>query len=355
MSGVAYAGCYTPNGGGIRIFRVDPATGALTPEALVDDIRDPSRLLIDQQRRTLYAVSEVTPAGTVAAYRIGADGGLAPLGRVSSEGGKPVHLSLHPAGRHLFVANYDGGSIAVLPVAGDGSLGPATDVQAPMGPIGPTRPTDAPPGSFAESGHDGPHAHFVESDPTGRFVLHTDLGQDRIHVWRFDAAAGRLAPAAASFVETAPGSGPRHLSWRADGHRFHALTEESSTLTAYGFEDGIVTRRETVSTLPPGFAGTSYASDLVASRDGRFLYAANRLHDSIACFAVDGLRLVGHWPTEGSYPRTLAIDPAGRFLYAMNQRSDAITVFALEPATGRLHFTGRYVPTGSPAHLVFPG
>ena len=215
-------------------------------------------------------------------------------------GGKPVHLSLHPAGRYLFVANYDGGTIAVLPIGADGSLEPASDIKTDRGCVGPAKPTNAPPGSFADSGHDGPHAHYVESDPSGRFVLHTDLGQDRIYVWRFEA--------------------------------------------------GTLTPIETVSTLPAGFAGTSYGSDLKLSADGRFAYAANRLHDSIATFAIeDGLRLVDHTPTWGSYPRTLVIQ-AG-FLYAMNQRSDAITVFRLQD--GIPHFTGRYIPTGSPAHLAF--
>ena len=350
----AYGGCYAPNGGGIQSFDVDP-DGGLTPRALVADIADPSWLTIDPSGRTLYAVSEMTPAGTVSAYRIDpASGDLTRLSRVGAGGGKPVHLSLHPAGRHLFVANYDGGSIAVLPVDAEGRLGPALDVKTDRGAVGPARPADAPPGSFAASGHDRPHAHYVESDPGGRFVLHTDLGQDRIYVWRFDAATGRLSPAETPFVATAPGGGPRHLAWHPRGHRLYALTEESSTVSAYGFDAGALTALQTVSALPPGFAGTSYGSDLTLSRDGRFLYAANRLHDSIAAFAVaaDGtLRLIGHTPSEGSYPRTLVIH--GTLLYAMNQRSDAITIFRLED--GRPRFTGRWIPTGSPAHLAFAG
>ena len=345
----AYAGCYTPNGGGIQAFTVDRATGDLTPGALTGGIADPSWLLIHGD--VLYATSELTPAGTVSAYRIDpADGTLTLINRVGAEGGKPVHLSLHPAGRHLFVANYDSGSIAVLPVGAGGRLGPATDVRTDRGPVGPVRPLDAPPGSFADSGHDGPHAHYIESDPTGRFVLHTDLGQDRIYVWRFDA--GRLVPAATQFIVATPGSGPRHLAWHPDGRRVYALAEESSTLSAYGFEEGELTPLQTVSALPPGFAGTSYGSDLKLSADGRFAYAANRLHDSIATFAIEpDLRLIGHCATEGSYPRTLVLH--GDFLYAMNQRSDAITVFRL--TGGMPHFTGRYVPTGSPAHLAFFG
>jgi len=343
----AYAGCYTPNGGGIQCFAVDRQTGALTSRALTTGIADPTWLLIAGDM--LYAASEVTPAGTVSAYRIDqTTGSLRLINRVDAAGGKPVHLSLHPAGRHLFVANYDGGTIAVLPIGADGSLEPASDIKTDRGCVGPAKPTNAPPGSFADSGHDGPHAHYVESDPSGRFVLHTDLGQDRIYVWQFEA--GALTPAATPFITAVPGSGPRHLVWAPDGRRVYALAEESSTLTAYGFEAGTLTPIETVSTLPAGFAGTSYGSDLKLSADGRFAYAANRLHDSIATFAIeDGLRLVDHTPTWGSYPRTLVIQ-AG-FLYAMNQRSDAITVFRLQD--GIPHFTGRYIPTGSPAHLAF--
>jgi 6-phosphogluconolactonase (cycloisomerase 2 family) len=345
----AYTGCYTPNGGGIQAFAVDRETGGLTPGALTGGIADPTWLLI--RGNILYATSELTPTGAVSAYRIDpADGALTLINRVGAEGGKPVHLSLHPGGRHLFVANYGSGTVAVLPVGEDGSLGRATDVQTDRGPVGPARPADAPPGSFVDSGHDGPHAHYIESDPTGRFVLHTDLGQDRIYVWRFDA--GRLAPSATPFIAATPGSGPRHMAWHPDGRRVYALTEESSTLSAYRFEGGELTPLQTVSALPPGFAGTSYGSDLKLSADGRFAYAANRLHDSIATFAIErDLRLIGHCATEGGYPRTLVI--SGDFLYAMNQRSDAITVFRL--TGGVPHFTGQYVPTGSPAHLAFFG
>jgi 6-phosphogluconolactonase len=345
----AYAGCYTPNGGGIQSFAVDRRTGRLTPGALTTGIANPSWLLI--QGDMLYATSELTPAGTVSAYRIEpATGALTLVNRADAAGGRPAHLSLHPGGRHLFVANYGSGTVAVLPVGSDGGLGAATDIKSDTGSIGPTRPADAPPGSFADSGHDAPHAHYVESDPTGRFVLHIDLGQDRIYVWHFEA--GKLVPAATPFIQTAPGSGPRHLAWAPDGRRVYVLTEESSTLSAYSFEAGTLTRLQTVSALPPGFAGTSYGSDLKLSADGRFAYAANRLHDSIATFAVEEeLRLIGHTPTEGSYPRSLALH--GDFLYAMNQRSDAITVFRLDAGLPR--FTGQYIPTGSPAHLVFFG
>ncbi|MDB5361748.1 MAG: pgl 1 [Rhodospirillales bacterium] len=361
---LAYAGCYTPNGGGIYLFNVNLRTGGLTQLKLFAGIANPSWISFDLSRRYLYAANEIanfngTTSGSVSAFRIDRQNGdLTPLNAVSSQGASPVHLNPHPSGKFLFVANYGGGSIAVLPIRSDGSLGAATDVKLDSGNIGPTTPTGAPPGSFADSGHDAPHAHFIHSDPSGQFVLHVDLGQDRIYSWRFNEAAGTLSPAAVPFTSLPPGAGPRHLAFHPNGRQVYVLTEESSTLSAYGYNGrtGALTPLQTVSALPSGFVGTSYGSEVGLSADGRFLYAANRLHDSIATFAIDaggGLTLVGHTQTEGDYPRSFAIDPTGHFFYATNQRSDAITIFRLDPETGRPVFTGQYVPVGSPARLAF--
>ncbi|HEV2678043.1 MAG TPA: lactonase family protein [Aliidongia sp.] len=361
---LAYAGCYTPNGGGIYQFRINLATGALTQANLFPGVPNPSWITFGLGGTTLYATNEIdnyngTTSGSVSAFRIDrSTGTLTALNVVSSEGGAPVYLNPHPSGKFLFVANYDGGSIAVLPIRSDGSLGAATDVKLDTGNVGPTTPTGAPPGSFANSGHDAPHAHFIHSDPSGRFVLHVDLGQDRIYSWRFNATAGTLSPAAVPFVAVAPGAGPRHLAFHPNGRLVYLLTEESSTLSTYAYNGntGALTLLQTVSALPRGFAGTSYGSEVALSADGRFLYAANRLHDSIATFAIDGaggLTLVGHTPTMGDYPRSFAIDPTGNFFYATNQHSDAITVFKIDRTTGQPAFTGQYVPIGSPARLAF--
>lgn len=361
---LAYAGCYTPNGGGIYLFNVDLQTGALTQANLFAGIVNPSWITFDLTRHYLYATNEIsnfdgTTSGSVSAFRIDrATGNLTPLNVVNSQGATPVYLNPHPSGKFLFVANYGGGSIAVLPIRSDGSLGAATDVKTDTGNVGPTTPTDAPPGSFVDSGHDATHAHFIHSDPSGKFVLHVDMGQDRIYSWRFDAASGTLSPAAVPFVSLAAGSGPRHLAFHPNGRLVYAITEESSTLSAYGYSGntGALTLLQTVSALPPGFVGTSYGSEIELSADGRFLYAANRLHDSIATFAIDGgggLTLIGHTQTEGDYPRSFSIDPTGNFLYSMNQHSDAITIFRIDPESGRPRFTGQYVPVGSPARLAF--
>jgi 6-phosphogluconolactonase (cycloisomerase 2 family) len=255
-------------------------------------------------------------------------------------------------------ANYFGGSVAVLPILEDGRLGPATDVEAPQGQIGPPRATSAPPGSFAWSGHDRTHAHMIQADPTGRFVLHVDLGLDRIYVWRFDAEGGQLEPHDPPFVALPPGDGPRHFHFHPDGKRLYSIQEEGSTVVLFDYdaEQGRLTPRQTLSTLPPGYVGSNFCSEILTSADGRFVYAGNRLHDSVAIFAVGDqgkLRYVGEEWTRGDYPRSFNFDPTGRFFYCCNQRADHVTAFEVDRATGSLRFTGHYAPVGNPSCIVF--
>jgi 6-phosphogluconolactonase (cycloisomerase 2 family) len=199
---------------------------------------------------------------------------------------------------------------------------------------------------------------MIHSDPSGRFVLSTDLALDRIYVWRFDAANGKLSPNDPPWVALPPGDGPRHFAFHPNGRWLYSLQEEASTLVLFDYNaaNGRLTAKQTLSTLPKGFAGTNFTSEVIASVDGRFVYAANRLHDTIAQFAVgDGGRLayVGETWTRGDYPRSFSIDPSGRFLYTCNQRSDAICSFRRNPKTGELSFTGQYTPVGTPAIVVF--
>jgi 6-phosphogluconolactonase len=365
QSQIAYAGTYSSpqgpegspgRGRGIYVFQADPATGGLSQRALIANDSNPSCLALDPSRTHLYSANE-TANGSVSAYSIDrSSGGLTLLDTVSSEGAGPCHLSVHPSGGHVLVANYAGGSVAVLPVRRDGSLGPATDVKRGQGPAGPTRAASAPPGSFAISGHDRPHGHMIQSDPLGRFVLASDLGMDRIFIWRFDGKNGKLNDAAA--VVLPPGDGPRHFAFHPNGRWLYSLQEEGSTLVSFDYDaqSGRLTAKQTVSSLPRGFAGTNFTSEVLVSADGRFVYAANRLHDSIAWFSIDGggkLTWVGEEWTRGDYPRSFTIDPAGRFLYCCNQRSDAIAVFGVNRQTGGLRFTGQYTAVGTPSMLVF--
>jgi 6-phosphogluconolactonase (cycloisomerase 2 family) len=352
------------NGRGIHRFRVDRATGALTPAGVTELGTSPSCLAVNPAGTVLYSANETDRAGpdkegTVSAFAIDrADGTLKPLNTVRSGGAGPTYISLHPSGRHLLVANYFGGSVAVLPVRDDGRLGDATDVKRDEGKVGPTKAKNAPPGSFAVSGHDRTHAHMIQADPAGRFVLHADLGLDRIFVWKFDDKTGTLTANDPPAVSLPPGDGARHFHFHPNGKWLYSVQEEGSTVVAFDYDPaaGRLTSWQTISTLPPGFAGSNFCSELLVSADGRFVYAGNRLHDSIAVFAVgrDGtLTYVGEEWTRGDYPRSFAFDPAGRFLYCGNQRGDNVTVFRVDGKTGGLAFTGHYAPVGNPSHIVF--
>jgi 6-phosphogluconolactonase (cycloisomerase 2 family) len=280
------------------------------------------------------------------------------LNTVSSEGAGPAHLSMHPAGKHALVANYHGGSVAVLPIQPDGRLASASDVKRHQGTAGPTRPSSAPPGSFAISGHDRPHAHMIEADASGRFVLAADLGLDEIRIWRFDDSKGTLTPNDPPSVALPPGDGPRHFAFHPNRRWLYSLQEEASTIVTFEYDasTGRVRAKQTVSTLPSGFAGTNFTSEIALSPDARFVYAGNRLHDSIAWFSIGAegtLTWVGEEWTRGDYPRNFTIDPSGDYLFSCNQRSDAITSFRINRRSGALTFTGHYTPVGSPAQIVF--
>ena len=201
----AYVGSYSspqgPEGSkgygkGIYLFEMNPATGALVQREVFANDANPAWLALNPARTHLYAANETATyrganSGSVSAYSINrSNGHLTLINTVSSEGAGPAHLSIHPAGKHAFVANYAGGTVAVLPLGANGELGPATDVKTGQGAVGPTRAASAPPGSFAISGHERPHAHMIESDPAGRFVLASDLGRDRIFIWKFDVQRG---------------------------------------------------------------------------------------------------------------------------------------------------------------------
>jgi 6-phosphogluconolactonase (cycloisomerase 2 family) len=343
---------------------MDALTGRLDKRELFEDGSNPSWLALDPSRSYLYAANEVSDFdaagdGAVTAYAVERTSGrLKRLNTVSSEGAGPAHLSVHPSGKYVFVANYYGGVFAALPVLSNGRLGAASDVKRDTGAVGPARAANAPPGTFAISGHDRTHAHMIEADPAGKFVLGSDLGMDRIHIWRFNIEAGTLNAAGGSEEGVPAGDGPRHFVFHPNGRWLYSLQEEGSTLIFFDYDAtaGRLTKMQQLSTLPQGFRGTNYTSEVRISRDGKFLYAANRLHDSIAWFSVgrDGtLALMGETWTRGDYPRSFTIDPSGNFLFSCNQRSDSITCFRIDRETGDLRFTGQYTPVGTPSIMVF--
>jgi 6-phosphogluconolactonase len=352
------------NGRGIHIFEVNTATGALNEAGVFELGTSPSCLATNADFTRLYSANETdrvgeAKEGSVSAYTLDpATGQLTLLNTVRSGGAGPTYISVHPSGRFLLVANYFGGSISVLPIQPDGRLGEATDVKEDEGQLGPTRAKNAKPGSFAFSGHDRTHAHMIQADPAGRFVLHVDLGLDRIYVWKFDVQNGTLSPADTPFIALPPGDGPRHFHFHPNGKWFYSIQEEGSTLVLFDYdaENGKLSPRQTISTLPPGYAGSNFCSEILVSADGNFVYAGNRLHDSIGIFSIGPTGELTHvadeW-TRGNYPRSFTFNPTGQFLYCCNQRADHVTVFKVDRASGRLTFTGQFVPVGNPSHVVF--
>ena len=376
---MAYVGTYTSplknmrdtqvdlppgNGRGIHLFQVNRETGAMTAAGVHKMGTSPSALAFNKDKSRLYSANETerigkNEAGSVSAFAVDQNNGkLRLLNSVNSGGKGPAHLSMHPSGRFVLVANYFGGSVAVLPVLANGELGPAADIKQDVDDVGPTKAAHAPPGSFAFSGHDQPHAHMIEATPDGKHVLHVDLGQDRIYVWKFDSESGKLTPNSPPFVSLPPGDGPRHFHFHPNGSWLYSLQEEGSTIVLFDYaaQTGKLTARQTISSLPPSYAGSNFCSGILVSDDGRFVYVGNRLHDAIGIFSVGEsgkLTYVTETWTRGDYPRSFNFDPTHRFLYACNQRADNIAIFRVNKKTGHLDFTGQYTPVGNPSIIVF--
>ncbi|MFE7127023.1 lactonase family protein [Streptomyces sp. NPDC057617] len=328
-NGRAFIGSFTSAGGrGIIHAAVDAGTGALTERGVTDTVADPSFLALAPDGSVLYAVSE-TDEGAAAAFSVpvaGTEGGRPRLigDPVPVCGSSPTHLTLTRG--HLLTANYGSGSVTVLPVGADGGLLAAAGVLQHQG-AGPNPDRQR-----------GPHAHQVVTDPTGRWVLATDLGSDSVRISALDTASGELAPHGETALR--PGSGPRHLAFHPAGGHAYVLNELTPTLTVcrWDAEQGVLEPLGETPVLPDSVDTESYASEVVVSLDGRFVWAANRGHDSIAVLALDETyekpELVTTVPCGGRWPRDLTLDPAGRRLYAANEHSGDVTWFDIDPETG---------------------
>ncbi len=350
---LVYVGTYTGKGSeGIYLYRLDSATGALTYVNKTTGLENPSFLALDPQERYLYAVREFGAApgrrggAVVALSRDRTTGALTILNEQPSEGQGPCHVAVDRTGRFLLAANYNSGSVAVLPIAEDGRLQPASSVMQHEG------------SSVNPSRQKGPHAHCVVLDAANRHVLAADLGIDKVMVYRFDDKAGKLSPNDPPFVQCVPGSGPRHVAFHPNGQHVYVIEEMSSTIEvfAYDAQSAALKPLQRISTLPDDFKGGSTCAEIEVHRGGRFLYGSNRGHDSIACFAIDDktgrLTLVGHESTQGKNPRHFAIDPSGTLLLAANQDSDSIVSFRINPETGVLTPTGQTCRVSTPVCLT---
>lgn len=349
-----YIGAYTQEGiGGINQATLDLNTGELELVGLAGEATNPSFLALPANEKFLYAVSEVSDydeshGGALSAFAVDAESGnLSLLNHQSSGGSGPCFVSLDKDGRHALVANYGGGSVAVLPIDAAGKLQPASSVIQQEG-SGPNAARQT-----------GPHAHSIKLDPANRFALACDLGADKVFVYRFDPANGTLTPNDSPWFETAPGAGPRHLAFHPNGKWVYVVNELDCTLiaAAYDAEQGILKAIQTETTLPAGGVEGNTCAEVVVHPSGKFVYASNRGHDSIAMFAIDAesgkLTPLGQHPAGGKTPRNFNIDPSGKYLLAALQGSNRVVVHAIDQATGKLTQTDYAIDTPMPVCIKF--
>ena len=349
-----FVGTYTkPNGSkGIYRCELDTATGKLSAPQLAAEARNPSFLAIHPNAKFLYAVGEYEDlngqkSGGVSGFTLDvANGALKPINTKPSGGTGPCHLVVDKAGQTVLVANYNSGSAATLAIGTDGSLsGPVSQIQhSGRGKV--------------RGRQDGPHAHSVNLDAANHFAVVADLGLDKLMVYRFNPSAHTIAANDPPAMNLEPGDGPRHFAWHPDGNRAYVINELDSTLTAcdYDANRGVLTARQTVSTLPQDFKGDNSTAEVVVHPFGKFVYGSNRGMDTIAAFAIDPagmLRIDGHTPTGGRTPRNFNIDPTGAYLIAANERSNNLVVFRIDQQSGKLTPTGQKVDVGAPVCVKF--
>ncbi|MFO7695377.1 MAG: lactonase family protein [Vicinamibacterales bacterium] len=347
----AYVGTFNSEkrrarGEGLLAYRIDPASGRWARVQVLGREVNPSYLAIDPKRPVLYAVHSET--NQVSSFSINdMTGELTLLNRQSCGGDNPVHLALDATGGFLVVANYGSGSVVVLPVRPDGSLGGRTDLVSLTGEPGPHRTEQS-----------VPHPHHCPFDPTGRIVVVPDKGLDRLFVFTLDTAKGVLVPATPPSLRVRAGAGPRHLGFNPRMPYAYVINELDSTVATCRFSSsGALEPIQILPSIPATFTGGNTGAAIDVAPSGRFVYVSNRGHDSIGIFRADpstGLLSPVAWePTKGSTPRFIGLDPTGSRLHAANQGGDTIVEFDVDEATGTLSATGRIVVAGTPVCVVW--
>jgi 6-phosphogluconolactonase len=348
-----FIGTYTSGKKSQGIYRVefDSATGKLGTPELAAEVTNPSFLAIHPKRTHLFCVCEAgskgKPGGGVRSYTLNPKTGeLKLINEESSVGGGPCHIVCDKAGKNVLVANYGGGSAAVLPIDKDGKLGEATGFVQHKG------------SSVDKGRQQGPHAHSVNLDAANKFAVVADLGLDKVLVYKFDSETGKITANDPPSVSMAPGSGPRHFAFHPNGKFAYVNNEMLSTLTAmtYDAEKGEFKVLNTLSTLPAEHKGNSTA-ETVVHPNGKFVYTSNRGHNSIAIFEINEktgeIKAAGHQREGIKIPRNFNIDPTGKWMIVANQDGHDIIVFAIDEKTGQLKPTGQRAEVGAPVCVKF--
>lgn len=348
---VLYVGTYTKGmTNGIFVYSFNDQSGRLVDLKRPAISNNPSFLTISPNKKNLYAVSEFEnqdegQSGGISAFRIEPDNKLTLINHILIHGSNPCHVTLSPDGKKLVASNYNGGYLSFFNILADGSVSDMVQriQHEGSGPF---------PGHQTE-----PHAHSARFDTTGKLLFAADLGIDELKIYDIASGEKMASPHAQPFVKLAPGSGPRHFDFSADGRFIYVINELSSTITVLMKYGGEWKQIQTIKTLPKDFKDESWSADIHLSADGRFVYGSNRGHNSIAVFKRDPINgkldMIETVPVEGDWPRNFAIDPSGRFLLVANQKSNDITIFKIDQPTGKLSYTGFKVPNESPVCLQF--
>ncbi len=352
QSMIFYVGTYTSaDSQGIEAYRLQPEAGKLQFVKIFPGIRNASFLRFSANGRFLYAVNELSewhqrPSGAVSAFAVDPQNGdLHLINQVSSQGRAPCYLTVSANGHFVLFNNYLDGTALSYSVRNDGGLGALISLMRFHG------------SGIVKGRQDAPHVHSINLNPQNTFALVADLGTDHLTVLAFNDRSGELSKVRT--VQTAPGSGPRHTVFSADGTYLYVANELSNSVDVYSFvpSSGLMSHLQTVSTLPANVSAINYPADIHLSPDGRFLYVSNRGHESIARFSVQSskgtLSFFGTDSVYGSWPRNFGLTPDGAFLIVANQKSHNLVLFRRNAQTGRLQKVDEIATVAAPACIAF--
>jgi len=327
-----YVGTYTKKEGhvdgkaqGIYLLNQDPNTGNLNFVCTAAQMTNPSFVKVGKMGKYLYAVSELGPndaeTGFIHSFEILEDGSLKNIGKLSTGGLAPCHISIDRSGKYAFVSNYMGGIVMVYKIKSDGSLEKSQELKL----------EDA----------DSAHAHSVKISGDNRYAYIADLGNDKIWIYHFDVMEGKLKTHDKKFVKLKDGAGPRHLSFAKNGSFAYSINELNSTVSTFQIgKDGSLDHLQDITALPESYKHSNSAADIHIHPSGKFLYTSNRGHNSIAVFGINAdtgkLSNIDFVPIAGKTPRNFAISPYGKYLYAASQDTGNITTYKINEETGKL-------------------
>jgi 6-phosphogluconolactonase len=348
-----FVGTFThgPNKGIFRM-ELDTASGKLSEPTLAAELDNPGFLAIHPTHRYPFAVNDSSDgdksSGAVTSFGLDPKSGeLTRISQQSVVGKGPCHLVVDATGKNVLVANYDDGSVTVLPIGPDGKLGPASEFIKHSGKV------------FDPERQGGPHAHSINLDKSNRFAVVADLGLDRVFIYKFDPIRGKLTPNDPPAAKVKDRAGPRHFTFHPDGKHAYVINEIDCTVTAFDYDPdrGTLTEIQTVPTMPIPVEPRHSTAEVVVHPSGKFLYGSNRGHDSLAVFSIEPetgrLKLVEYEPTGGKTPRNFAVDPTGSYVLAENMASDTIVVFRVDREAGALEPTGQVVAVPTPCCVKF--